>query len=91
MFSLKVVAKLIHKDYFCTKFFNKFYLPEITLQILGPAFGDPHFLTLDGKNYTFNGCGWYTYFKGEIAGNKQMPQKFVPLIINNSLHQNSLK
>ena len=32
-------------------------------------FGDPHFVTLDGKNYTFNGCGWYTYFKGEIPGN----------------------
>lgn len=23
-------------------------------------FGDPHFLTLDGKNYTFNGVGEYT-------------------------------
>ncbi|XP_028416182.1 uncharacterized protein LOC114539806 [Dendronephthya gigantea] len=31
-------------------------------------FGDPHFVTLDGKNYTFNGCGWYTYFTGAIPG-----------------------
>ncbi|XP_046854018.1 mucin-like protein [Xenia sp. Carnegie-2017] len=32
-------------------------------------FGDPHFVTLDRKNYTFNGCGWYTYFIGQIPGN----------------------
>ena len=34
-------------------------------------FGDPHFVTLDGKNYTFNGCGWYTYFHGVIPGNNE--------------------
>ena len=32
------------------------------------AFGEPHFVTVDGMNYTFNGCGWYTYFKAEIPG-----------------------
>lgn len=35
---------------------------------LARAFGEPHFVTVDGKNYTFNGCGWYTYFTGEIKG-----------------------
>ena len=24
-----------------------------------PVFGDPHLVTLDGKNYTFNGLGEY--------------------------------
>ena len=31
--------------------------------ILSPVvwfFGDPHFVTLDGRNYTFNGLGEYT-------------------------------
>lgn len=27
---------------------------------LGRFWGDPHFVTLDGKNYTFNGLGEYT-------------------------------
>ncbi|XP_046852402.1 uncharacterized protein LOC124445696 isoform X2 [Xenia sp. Carnegie-2017] len=37
----------------------------------GSLYGDPHFVTLDRKNYTFNGCGWYTYFKGNIPGNNK--------------------
>ena len=28
--------------------------------ITAPTFGDPHVLTLDGRNYTFNGLGEYT-------------------------------
>jgi hypothetical protein len=44
--------------------------------ILGYGFGDPHYLTVDGKNYTFNGCGWYTYFKGEIPGNTKNVLEF---------------
>ena len=39
------------------------------ITFVGRLFGDPHFVTLDGKNYTFNGCGWYTYFSGVIPGN----------------------
>jgi len=30
------------------------------LYFAAPVFGDPHVLTLDGKNYTFNGLGEYT-------------------------------
>ena len=28
--------------------------------VSAPGFGDPHVITLDGRNYTFNGLGEYT-------------------------------
>ena len=42
--------------------------PVSSIQLIKPRFfecigwlwGDPHFVTLDGKNYTFNGLGEYT-------------------------------
>uniref|UniRef100_UPI00398E6F94 sushi domain-containing protein 2 isoform X1 n=2 Tax=Pristiophorus japonicus TaxID=55135 RepID=UPI00398E6F94 len=32
---------------------------------VGTAFGEPHFFTFDGANFTFNGRGEYTLVKGE--------------------------
>ena len=43
------------------------FLPLSLIFFIAFGFGDPHFQTLDGKNYTFNGCGWYTYFQGNVS------------------------
>ncbi|NXD40190.1 SUSD2 protein, partial [Copsychus sechellarum] len=32
------------------------------------AFGDPHFLTFDGLNFTFNGLGEYTLVESDLTG-----------------------
>ncbi|CAF1120774.1 unnamed protein product [Adineta steineri] len=46
----------------------------------GGTWGDPHFTTLDGTSYTFNGYGEYTYLA--ISENISPPGEFNPLSQN---------
>ena len=43
-------------------FIHSFIRPDIYILIYfaAPVFGDPHVVTLDERNYTFNGLGEYT-------------------------------
>lgn len=34
---------------------------------IASAFGDPHFLTFDGLNFTFNGLGEYTLLESDLT------------------------
>ena len=43
----------------CTPAKNSFLYLTFFI-VSAPVFGDPHVITLDGRNYTFNGLGEYT-------------------------------
>lgn len=48
---------------------------------VGPAFGDPHFLTSDGVKYTFNGLGEYLFTR--IGSDSQIQVRTERVISSN--------
>ncbi|CAF1471729.1 unnamed protein product [Rotaria sp. Silwood1] len=63
-----------------------------TMGQFGGAWGDPHFLTLDGTSYTFNGYGEYIYLvipsKASIAFDINSPLQFESQIRSTTLSAN---
>ena len=47
--------------------------------ILALGNGDPHFTTLDGKTYTFNGWGEYKVFQQQLDTNFMLQARTAPI------------
>ncbi|CAF1529661.1 unnamed protein product [Didymodactylos carnosus] len=50
----------------------------ISMSLFGGNYGDPHYTTLDGNSYTFNGYGEYTYLAISDERVKQRSANFNP-------------
>lgn len=61
------VGNVPNMDFYYRCLAHKWWHFCLHIFLLGALFGDPHFITLDGVEYTFNGYGEYTILNANNA------------------------